>query len=171
MEHHLIYLDKYGIVGHLMGERIGLTESVKKQLVVRVLVWAVLFAVCSFPVLFVAPFLGVFTSYSQPVAGWMGRVICPADTEGKLRTYATTTRDDYGNEMPATGYELICVNASGEVVKVDSVLYSFLWIGLVIILGAVVAAVFAVFGTLIFGWLKDRSDRVRDPYRQNIEPR
>ncbi|MCX8062401.1 MAG: hypothetical protein N3D16_07455 [Anaerolineales bacterium] len=146
-------------------------ESFKKRLAVRVLVWAVLFGVCSLPVMVIAPFFGVFTSYNELAAGWMAKVICPADTEGKLRTYATTTRDDYGNDVPATGYELICVNASGEVVKTDPVLYSFLWIGLVIALGVVVAAVFSLFGTLIFGWIKNRADRAKDPYRQNIEPR
>lgn len=146
-------------------------KSFKKRLMVRILVWTVLFGLFSFPIFFVASFFGVFTSYNETVARWMGGVICPADTEGKLRTYATTTRDDYGNQRPATGYELICVNTSGEVVKTDPVLYGFLWIGLMLALGAGLAAVLALIGTLIFGWLKDRADRAKDPYRQNIEPR
>lgn len=146
-------------------------KSLKKRLLIRVLVWVVLFGVLSFPIFFVASFLGVFTSYNEAVAGWMGRVICPADTEGKLRTYATTTRDEYGNQRPATGYELICVNVSGEVVRADPVLYSFLWIGLVLALGLGLAAVLALMGTLIFGWLTARAERAKDPYRQNIEPR
>lgn len=146
-------------------------ESFKKRLLTRIVVWLILFGVCSFPVFFIAPFFGVFTSYSDQVAGWMGRVVCPADTEGRLRTYVTTTREDSGRYIPATGYELICVTASGEIVKVDRVMYSFLWVGLMIMLGAVIAGVLSLFGTLIFGLLKDRADRVKDPYRQTIEPK
>ncbi|PWH20370.1 MAG: hypothetical protein DDG59_00360 [Anaerolineae bacterium] len=145
--------------------------SLKKQFGMGVVVWAILFALCSLPTLFVTPFIGVFTSYSEPVAGWMGEIICPAESEGKLRTYATTTRDKYGNLKPATGYELNCVNASGEVVRVDPVLYSYLWIGLVIVLGLVIAGGGALIGTLVYGGLRGRAARLKDPYRQNIEPR
>jgi len=163
--------DIYGIVCHLLCERSKPLGSKRKRFGMGVVVWAILFGLCSLPVFIVAPFIGVFTSYNETVAGWMGEIICPADSEGKLRTYATTTRDKYGNFRPATGYELNCLNSSGEVVMADPVLYGYLWIGFVIVLGLVLAGGGALFGTLIYGVLKARAERLKDPYRQNIEPR
>ena len=80
--------------------------------------------------------------------------------------------DEFGNSHPATGYELRCVDESGEVVKTDPVGYAFLWIGVFVVVGLIVAGilafVFAVPLGLLIGRLFKRTQKSN--IADNIEP-
>jgi hypothetical protein len=102
------------------------------------------------PVFFVAASLSSFSEFAvQTTGGWL----CPEGTTPQRHTYATTSTDEYGNSHPATGYALHCVDASGEVIKEDLVLYAFIWIVVLSLIGMIVCAVvcfiFAVPGGML----------------------
>jgi len=117
------------------------------------LIWFILISIvgtCVMPVFFVAASLSSFSEFAiQTTGGWL----CPEGTTPQRHTYPTTSTDEYGNSHPATGYSLHCVDASGEVVKEDLVLYAFIWIGVLSLIGMIVSAVicfiFAVPGGML----------------------
>ena len=117
------------------------------------LIWLILISIvgtCVMPVFFIAASLSSFSEFAiQTTGGWL----CPEGTTPQRHTYATTSTDEYGNSHPATGYSLHCVDASGEVVKEDPVLYAFIWIGVLALIGMIVSAVicfiFAVPGGML----------------------
>jgi hypothetical protein len=107
------------------------------------IVWALVFAAlstCIFPVVMTA---GGITSSTSIAIKTTGSIICPEGTTPESYSYASTTTDEYGNSQPATAYELHCVDASGEVVKEDPVGFAFLWMGILVVIGLVVAVVLA----------------------------
>lgn len=83
---------------------------------------------CLLPTAFIA---GSVSSASGVAIRTTGRLLCPSGSLPTPHTYATTTTDDYGNTQPSTAYELNCVDSTGQVVKNDPIVYSFLWIGMV----------------------------------------
>lgn len=99
--------------------------------------------------------------------------ICPDGTTAKSRSYATTTTDDYGNSQPSTAYVMQCVDASGEIVKEDPVVYAFIWIGLIAGAGLIMAGILAFVFAAPAGMLITRFiNRDRNAYRvANIEPK
>jgi hypothetical protein len=117
------------------------------------LIWFILISIvgtCVMPVFFVAASLSSFSEFAvQTTGGWL----CPEGTTPQRHTYATTSTDEYGNSHPATGYALHCVDASGEVIKEDLVLYAFIWIVVLSLIGMIVCAVicfiFAVPGGML----------------------
>lgn len=90
--------------------------------------------------------VGGFTStvLADRVAEVLGPFLCPDNSTAEIITFATTSRDEYGNEHPATGYALQCVNAAGEVVREPSPDYAFYWLGVLALGSIVLAAVLAV---------------------------
>jgi hypothetical protein len=117
----------------------------------------VLIGSCILPLAFV---VGGITSSSQFAIKTMGGYLCPENTIPESFSYATTTTDENGNSQPSTAYELHCVDAQGEVVKNDPIVYAFGWIGLVALAGGIVsvvlAFVFAVPGGLLVTRLFER---------------
>lgn len=107
------------------------------------LIWALLIFIissCVMPVFFIVGSLTSFTDFAiKTTGGWL----CPEGTTPESYTYASTMTDEYGNRHPATAYELHCVDASGEVVKNDPVLYAFIWIGISAAIGLIVSVVLA----------------------------
>lgn len=104
------------------------------------LIWFLLLTLigsCVMPVAFMA---GGISSASDFAIGIMGGFICPENTTPESYSYATTTTDEYGNSRPSTAYELHCVDANGEVVKEDPIVYAFGWIGLTALVGILVTA-------------------------------
>lgn len=77
-----------------------------------------------------AVMIGGFTSFSDFAIRQTGSLICPDDTTPDIRTYETTTTDQYGNRQPSTAYVLQCKDATGNVVMEDPILFGFLWIGI-----------------------------------------
>src|SRR5690242_14871842 len=117
------------------------------------LIWFILISIVGTCVMPVFMAIGSITSFSdfaiQTTGGWT----CPENTTPRTYTYSTTSTDEYGNSHPATGYSLQCVDASGEVVKEDPVLYAFIWIGVFLLIGlvltGVICFVFAVPGGVL----------------------
>ena len=97
---------------------------------------------CLFPV---AAFVGGFstTVTADFVASTIGPFICPEESTAEIITFQTTTTDEFGNEHPATGYEMQCVDSSGNIVREPSPDYAFYWIGLLSVVSLVAAALLA----------------------------
>jgi ABC-type glycerol-3-phosphate transport system permease component len=106
-------------------------------------VWIIAFGVLSSCILPVAMIVGGVTSASRFAMQRLEPLICPDGTTAESYSYATTTTDEYGNSQPSTAYELHCIDANGVIVKKDPVRYAFLWIGMITIIGLVIAAVLA----------------------------
>ena len=137
------------------------------------IVWFIVFGLISMCVFPVAMMVGGFTSVTDFAMESMGAYICPDDTTVESRTYATTTTDEYGNSQPSTAYVLQCVDANGEVVKEDPVLYAFIWIGILsgigLILAGILAFVFAAPAGVLIARLFNRNKNKNQVI--NIEPR
>jgi len=106
-------------------------------------VWIIAFGILSVCILPVAMAVGSITSFSGFAMQTLEPVICPQGTTAESYSYATTTSDEYGNTQPSTAYELHCVNANGAIVKEDPILYAFVWIGIIALIGLVIAALLA----------------------------
>lgn len=128
-------------------------NNVKTTAISGCLIWFILISViatCVMPVFFIVGGVSSSSSYAIDLTGgWL----CPAETTPETYSYETTMTDDNGFTHPATAYELHCVNASGEVVKEDPILYAFLWIGIWalagLILSGVLTLIFAVPGGML----------------------
>jgi ABC-type glycerol-3-phosphate transport system permease component len=107
------------------------------------LVWILAFALISACILPVAMMIGGFTSFSDFAIQQTGRFICPENTTPDVRSYATTTTDEFGNSQPSTAFVLQCKDASGEVVMEDPVGYAFLWTGILAGIGLILSGVLA----------------------------
>lgn len=107
------------------------------------LIWVIVFGVVSLCLVPVAAFVGGFSSGSDLAMRVLGPMVCPDGSTAQSYTYETTTIDEFGNPVPATGIELHCVDREGVVVKNDPVGYSFIWIGIITAIGLFLAAVFA----------------------------
>jgi len=73
------------------------------------------------------------------VAGFMEPYLCPDNSTADIITFDTTTTDEFGNETPATGYEMQCVDAAGNVVRAGSPDYAFYWVGLLALASLIVS--------------------------------
>ncbi len=136
------------------------------------LVWVLAFgfiASCITPVFMT---IGSITSATDLAIRTTGRFLCPEQTTPKSNSYQTTRRDDYGNSRPTTAYELQCVDAGGEILKTDPIVFSFLWIGIFIVVGLIVTGGLAFLLAAPAGVLISKAlDRIRKPNSsQNIEP-
>jgi ABC-type glycerol-3-phosphate transport system permease component len=107
------------------------------------IVWIIVFGILSACFLPVSMIIGGFTSVSNFAMQTLGPVICPDGTTAESYSYATTTTDEFGNSQPSTAYELHCIDATGAVVKEDPVLYAFIWMGIIAVIGLVIAALLA----------------------------
>jgi len=107
------------------------------------IVWIIAFSIVSLCILPIAMIIGGATSVSSFAMQTLAPVICPEKTTAESYSYASTTTDEYGNSQPTTAYEMHCVDANGAVVKKDPILYGFLWIGMIAVIGLVIAALLA----------------------------
>jgi hypothetical protein len=116
--------------------------------------------------------IGGITSATNFAMQTIGPLICPEGTAGQSYSYATTTTDEYGNSQPSTAYELHCVDSNGDVVKEDPVVYAFLWMGGIAIIGLVIAALLAFAlaapAGMLIARLLDRNRKTNNT--ANIEP-
>lgn len=116
-------------------------NSMKTGAVSGCIVWVVLIGFlgsCILPIFFC---IGSITSFSDPAIKTTGKILCPSASTPESYSYSTTSRDDNGNYVPATAYELHCVAANGEVVKTDPIVYAFLWDGIFAALGILIIVV------------------------------
>lgn len=103
-------------------------------------VWVIVFCILSTCFLPVASVIGGFTSASGLAMDVLGPYICPDGSTAQSYSYATTTTDENGNRQPSTAYVLQCIDANGEIVKEDPVTYAFVWIGIIAVIGFILAA-------------------------------
>jgi len=128
------------------------------------LIWFLLLTLIGSCVMPVALMAGGISSASDFAIGIMGGFICPETTTPENYSYATTTTDEYGNSRPSTAYELHCVDANGEVVKEDPIVYAFGWIGLTALVGILVTALLSFILAVPGGMLVTRLlEKIRKP--------
>jgi hypothetical protein len=110
------------------------------------LIWLLLFGLISSCVLPAAIFVGGFSSALSDdfIARTLGPLLCPAESTAEIISYDTTSVDEFGNTVPATGYEMRCVDDAGRVVRGPSPAYAFYWIGLVALASLVVSGLLAL---------------------------
>ena len=107
------------------------------------IIWMIVFCIISMCVVPVASMVGGFSSGTNFAVSKVGPLVCPENTAPKIHTYATTSTDDNGFETPATGYEIQCFDASGEIVKTDPVAFAFIWIGILAAIGLILTGILA----------------------------
>lgn len=136
-------------------------------------IWILSIGIIASCVLPIFVIIGSVSSFSQFSIRVTGNIICPNGTTPDRHEYATTSTDEFGNSHPATGYELRCVDQSGEIVKTDPVGYAFLWTGVWALVGLILSAVLAFLLAAPLGVLIGRLfKRVQKPnIAENIEPR
>lgn len=127
------------------------------------LTWFIVFGIISMCLCPVASVIGGLTSTLQAdgVAKFMEPYLCPANSAAEIITFQTTTRDEFGNDQPATGYEMQCVDASGNVVREPSPDYAFYWVGLLAVVGIGAAGLLALLlaapvGALVARFVQNR---------------
>lgn len=130
------------------------------------LVWVIAFgaiSICILPISFVG---SMSTMTSDFAIRQTGAILCPDNTTPKIRSFAT-----YGSG-PSTTSVLECVDASGDVVKEDPILYAFLWMGIFAAIGLVIAALLAFLLAAPAGILISRLLRrgQKQDFAANIEP-
>ncbi|MCK6585239.1 MAG: hypothetical protein HUU11_13305 [Anaerolineales bacterium] len=136
-------------------------------------IWFIVFCVLSSCLIPAAMMIGGFSSVTRFAMQTVGPLVCPEGTTVESRSYATTTTDEFGNPQPSTAFVLQCVDANGVVIKEDPVLYAFIWIGIVSIIGLILAAilafVFAAPAGVLIARLTNRKQK--GMMAENIEPR
>jgi len=115
----------------------------KKGMAVGCIVWVVLFSAMCSCLAPVGMMTAGFTSQTDFVVETVGGYLCPEGTKPGLYTYATTIRDERGVDMPATAYELICLDSNGETVVNLGPTFAFIWTGVLGLAGLALAAIFA----------------------------
>lgn len=110
------------------------------------LIWFLVFGVMSLCLCPMAAFIGGFTSTMQAdfVARTLSPYLCPENSTAEIITFQTTSRDEFGTELPATGYEMQCVDVNGNIVKAPSPYYAFYWVGLLAAGSLVVSGLLAL---------------------------
>ena len=107
------------------------------------IIWLIVFGLLSTCLLPAGMMIGGFTSATNLAMKSLEPLICPDETTAKSHSYATTTNDEFGNPQPSTAYVMQCVDANGEVVKEDPVVYAFAWIGTISLIGLILAGILA----------------------------
>lgn len=105
------------------------------------LVLAVVFGTCLLPVGIIVT---VFTTTSELAATVVGPMVCPAGSAAIIERVPTTYIDDQGFEREAMGAEIVCADASGDVVARPAPLPNWIWTGLVCVAAIVLACVLAL---------------------------
>jgi len=147
-------------------------RSAKTGAVSGCIIWFIVFGLLSSCLLPVGMFIGGFTSVTNFAMQTLEPLICPDGTTAKSRSYATTTIDDYGNSQPSTAYVMQCVESSGNIVKEDPVAYAFIWIGIISVVGLILAGIVAfVFAAPAGVLITKLINRNKEPSLvKNIEP-
>src|SRR5215203_4271473 len=147
-------------------------KSAKTSAISGCVVWILSIGIIATCVLPIFVTIGSVSSFSEFAINVTGNIVCPTGTTPERHTYATTTTDEFGNSHPATGYELHCVDETGTIVKNDTVVFGFLWVGLFALIGilisGVVAFAFAAPIGILIGRLFKRPQQ--STIAANIEP-
>ncbi|GAB4499944.1 MAG: hypothetical protein OHK003_17990 [Anaerolineales bacterium] len=112
-----------------------MSNNTKATAVSGCLIWFVLITFIGSCIMPIAFMVGGISSTSDFAIENVGVFICPEGTAPRSHSYETTSVDEYGISQPATAYELQCEDSNGDVVETDPILYAFIWIGIVALLG------------------------------------
>lgn len=109
-------------------------------------IWMLAFGIVSMCLCPVAAMGGALASTvgAQSIVGVVEPYLCPEYSTAEIITYQTTTTDDFGNESPATGYVMQCVDSAGSVVRDGSSDYAFYIVG-VLVLGSLILSALVAF--------------------------
>jgi hypothetical protein len=109
------------------------------------IVWFLVFGILFLCLCPTSMFVGGFSATAQSdfVARTLGPYLCPEGSTAEIITFATTSTDEFGNQHPATGYAMQCVDASGVIVRESSPDYAFYWLGLLVVGSLVLSALLA----------------------------
>jgi hypothetical protein len=148
-------------------------KSAKTGTVSGCIIWFIVFGLISSCLVPAAMMIGGFTSVTKFALPVLEPLICPDGTTAQFRTYGTTTNDEFGTPQPSTAYVLQCVDANGNVIKEDPVTYAFIWIGMLAVIGLILAGILAFVFAAPAGVLIARlfNRRQRGMMADNIEPR
>jgi len=110
------------------------------------IIWILAFGLVSTCLCPLAAVIGSLSSTlgAKSIVSIMEPYLCPDDSTAEVITFDTTTTDEFGNESPATGYEMQCVDAAGNVVRASNPDYAFYWVGL-LALGSLIVSGGAAF--------------------------
>lgn len=110
------------------------------------IIWIVAFGLVSLCLCPLAAGVGSISATfgSDYVAGIMEPYLCPDNSTAEIITFQTTSTDEFGNDSPATGYEMQCVDVAGNIVREGSPDYAFYWVG-VLALGSLILSGGAAF--------------------------
>jgi hypothetical protein len=134
-------------------------------------IWIIVFSILSASFLPAAMLIVGFRSVSNFAIRVMGPIICRGGTTAEAYSYAKTTTAEFGNSQPSTAYEIHCIDANRTVVKEDPLLYALLRIGIIAIIGLVIAALLAFVLAAPAALLIVRVlDRKKTNFTANIEP-
>ncbi len=128
-------------------------------------IWLLVFGVLGMCLVPIAMMVGGVTSGSEFATRTVAPFICPKDTSGAVYSYSTTSINDNGVSVPATAYELHCVDGAGETVKKDPIVFAFLWEGISVGIALLVMALLAFLLAAPAGVLVGRLFRRRNPTR------
>ena len=107
------------------------------------ILWIIAFGLISLCIFPISMVIGGASAANDFAIRQTGMFICPDNTTPEVYSYASTSTDQYGNRQPSTAYELHCVDAAGQVVKVDPVGFAFLWTGIIAGIGFVISGLLA----------------------------
>ncbi len=108
-------------------------------------VWVIVFFALLTCLIPVAAFVGGLSSTlaAEFVAGILEPYLCTEGSHAEIITFQTTSIDDFGNAQPATGFEMQCVNAQGEITRESSPDYGFIWLGVLGLAALILSVVLA----------------------------
>jgi hypothetical protein len=110
------------------------------------IIWIVAFGLVSLCLCPLAAMVGSVSATfgADSVAGIVEPYLCPDNSTAEIITFETTSSDEFGNQSPATSYEMQCIDATGSIVRQGSSDYAFYWVG-VLALGSLILSGGAAF--------------------------
>jgi hypothetical protein len=80
-------------------------------------------------------------THPRQVEAFVDPILCPPDSQATITHYATTVRDfDTAVDRPGVGYEMHCIAPSGETVRSFEGTFGFVLIGILGVIGLLIAA-------------------------------
>jgi hypothetical protein len=127
-------------------------ERKPNRLLSGCLIWIIAFLLisgCLVPAsLFVA---GMSTFFSEEfIVPILGPYMCPENTNAEIISFESTMIGQDRFVRPSTTLEMICKSPDGITVQNLGGSYAFIWSGIFVVVGLILAAIFAIILTFVF---------------------
>lgn len=132
-------------------------KSASRGFISGCVVWVLVFGVLSSCLGLVGAGVGAATAQAGFVVETVGGRMCPPETTPDLYTYQSYTVDERGVRMPATAYELICVDPAGNTVANLGPTWAFIWSGILGAAGLLLAAILSALAAAPLGAMLGRA--------------